>query len=497
MRVQKRSPWLASLAIGLAGLALFVGRANADIAIDRGGSATIFPKVVADGERDTLITLSNTSNMPLMAHCAYVQGAGICERSEEVILCQSNQDCPIVTGQNNLCVQNWDKIDFDIFLTTKQPTMWRVSTGRQFDPTASFDREKSPEYRAKCTSDGEGKQVCPGFFFTSALEAGGGTGLGQVPSPPGTPNFRGELKCVQVAEDGSLIPGNWLKGTATIETLGSNQISRYNSINVRGEAESENAFVMRLNNSEFNACPEAVEVTHFATDATNFVAENLGQPCTDGVSDGQPGDCSVRTELTIIPCSQDLVRSVSPDPQRLVAQFEIFDEFETRLTAASAIECWANLDLSTFAGGTQWSGSTIKKTRIYSAQSTVCRAGENLGSPCADDAACGAGGVCGPQSGILALVEQFYGAGEAPPATAATNAHMVNNDSDSDIARVGRCRGALATLCTTNGECGAGKCRLDSPMVCNSDAECVNPDFPGDICDQCMNDEIFLAEPGF
>ena len=130
MRVQKRSPWLASLVIGLAGLVLFAGGATADIAIDRGGSATIFPKVIADGERDTLITLSNLSNLPLMAHCAYVNGTGTCVQSLD--LCQSDLDCPEIEGVANVCEARWTKLDFDIFLTTKQPTMWRVSTGRMF-----------------------------------------------------------------------------------------------------------------------------------------------------------------------------------------------------------------------------------------------------------------------------------------------------------------------------------------------------------------------------
>jgi hypothetical protein len=405
----------------------------------------------------------------------------------------------------------------------KQPTMWRVSTGRQFDPTASFSREDAPELRARCNDNSDGKQTCPGFFFVNEEEFDGRGDGGFVPPPVGFPGFQGELKCAQVhPADGSLVPGDWLKGEATILTLGSNQISRYNSINIQGAAESENAFVARLNQDEYNACPEAWEVTHFATNTSNFVADGLGVTCEDGVTDG-PGTCDVRTELTMIPCSQDLVGDVTQGPERVAVQFEIFDEFENRTTAGLPFECWSNVSLDDTLTGFYGDGTTLKKTRVWTPQNTVCRAGANRGAVCANDAACGAGGVCGPQSGIIVLAEQFYNSNTRIAATAATNAHMVSLDDDGDLARKGRCRGNLSTTCTTNAQCGAGFCRLNTTQACENDADCgtlnsqcLGNDDPapcctgsgagtcetddtqiqaGDICDRCMNDEIFIAQP--
>jgi hypothetical protein len=511
--------------MGLAGLALFVGRATADVTIDRAGSVVIFPKVIADGERDTLITLSNVSNMPVMAHCAYVMGAGFCQRSGD--LCQIDLDCPEIEGQPNPCVIEWQAGDFDIWLTMKQPTMWRVSTGRIFDPTAVFDREKDPEKRAKCRHSFKQNEPleCPGFFFASEEDFESGTGA-LVNPPPFTGNFRGELKCVEVAPDGSLVLGDHLKGEATILTLGSSQISRYNSINIQGApGTSDSPTIARLNGSDYNACPEAVEMTHFASDGNNFIAEGIGADCEET-------GCPVRTELTFIPCTQDLVGSITGEPERTGVGLEIFDEFETRATSSLILECWANLELSQIAEGFGFDGSTLKKTRAATEQDTVCRAGENRGDTCDSDADCGAGGVCGPRTGILTLVEQFFETDETlvevptgVPATAAASAYMVNNDSDADIARTGRCRGALGTTCTSDSQCPAGRCRRNSDQGCLVDADCVTTnsqctandvpapccsgsgtgtcpapgDIPenGDICDRCMNDEIFLAEPGF
>src|SRR5512134_35200 len=81
MRVQKRNPWLYSLGVVLAAMVLSGSRAGADLTSDRPGSVTIWPKVIADGTRDTLITLTNTRNEEAYAHCEYVQGLGICRLS--------------------------------------------------------------------------------------------------------------------------------------------------------------------------------------------------------------------------------------------------------------------------------------------------------------------------------------------------------------------------------------------------------------------------------
>ena len=54
MGVSKRNPWLSGLGVLLAVLAGYVGQVRADVTSDTPGSIVIFPKVIADGTRDTL-----------------------------------------------------------------------------------------------------------------------------------------------------------------------------------------------------------------------------------------------------------------------------------------------------------------------------------------------------------------------------------------------------------------------------------------------------------
>src|SRR5262249_53876008 len=46
-----------------------------DISTARSSSILVFPKVIADGTRDTVIQITNTSNSVVYAHCFYVNGA--------------------------------------------------------------------------------------------------------------------------------------------------------------------------------------------------------------------------------------------------------------------------------------------------------------------------------------------------------------------------------------------------------------------------------------
>jgi len=91
MRVQKRNAWLTGLAVVLAVIALTGGQAGAEVASDKAGSVIIFPKVVADGTRDTLISLTNTDNRTTYVHCEYRQGVGTCLLNSDS--CSTDTDC--------------------------------------------------------------------------------------------------------------------------------------------------------------------------------------------------------------------------------------------------------------------------------------------------------------------------------------------------------------------------------------------------------------------
>jgi hypothetical protein len=504
MRVQKRNPWLTSLGVVLAVIALMGGRAAADVASDQAGSIVIFPKVIADGTRDTIISLTNTSNMQAFVHCEYVQGTGICSNSplDAPVFCTplntagASPDCTSVPGE--ICEGIWQSQNFDLILTRQQPTFWRVSTGRVFD--LKYD-EDACEIR---NIGGVDRQVCSGFFFTNLTDPLNPTG--NVLPPPGAPFFRGELKCFQAdsAIEG-VMAGDALKGEAMIETIGSPVISKYNSINIQGEAGSSD-LVLRLNQTpntgmgvgEFNACPEALEFTSFSDQADNPIA-NAIQPADCTVS-----GCPVRTEITVIPCSQDFELEVG---ERTNLFFQFYDEFEDLQNSFTVeLNCWGNYDLGDLT--TVTNTSTFWKTRITPIGSGRCKAGidaanplclgpqgECRGAPCANDAACGTGGVCGPVSSILAIVEEFYETdatvgGLGIPGSAAFNTTMINNDSDPDVARSGRCRGNIGQSCQVDGDCGAtGICR-NSSTSCTTDANCTTG--VNDICDRCMFDEIIF-----
>lgn len=54
---------------------------HADITTERSASILVWPKIIANGTRDTIIQITNTSNSMVKAHCFYVnaqvRGQGI------------------------------------------------------------------------------------------------------------------------------------------------------------------------------------------------------------------------------------------------------------------------------------------------------------------------------------------------------------------------------------------------------------------------------------
>ena len=94
----------------LVGLGLLAKPATAKVTTEQSASILIFPKVIADGNRDTIIQITNTSNDMRHAHCFYVNGA---------LTIPS-----LPPGPNNKPL--WTETDFDIWLTKQQPTHWVV-----------------------------------------------------------------------------------------------------------------------------------------------------------------------------------------------------------------------------------------------------------------------------------------------------------------------------------------------------------------------------------
>lgn len=457
MRVQKRSPWLNGLGVVLAAMALWGGHAQAQVSSDKPGSVVIWPKVIADGTRDTIITLTNTSNQQAYAHCNYVNGISICSQSGAYCSLPnaapgSPGACP--GGALDVCQQTCQAADFDVVLTRQQPTVWRVSTGRVDNPflpaDGRCDINNDPNPNVADT------QSCPGLFL-----------IGNVPTA-GVP-FRGSLTCVQVSQDGSLVGTDSLKGEATIETLGTTQISEYNSINFEQLSVPADD-VVRFNGREYAACPEAVELSHYASGAPDLVAGEIDPAACP------PGGCPVYSEITLVPCSMNFLVG---EQTRWATIGSIVNEFESETSWSRSMQCWANFDLRDPGDFPQYSsvvGSEFQRTRFRSGGTGICTSGTNTGSPCNTDAQCG-GGTCSPVTGLLALVEEFHESIAAPDGTAASNGYSVDVNGDGSLARPGRCANNLQQTCTADAQCTSGECLNDELLNLSAGSIC-----PGGNC---------------
>jgi hypothetical protein len=331
------------LGLLVASLALS-GVAKADISTERSGSILVFPKVIADSTRDTIIQITNTSNQMVRAHCFYVNAA------------LANPDLP----QGPLNQPLWLEVDFDITLTKQQPTYWSVTQGREVNPT---DPPCDPN-----------TQDC----FNAGFDPG------RV--PPVVPDFVGELKCIEVDEGNKPLNGNHLKGEATLVSLGTGDISKYNALAVPGlENNGDDILVLGGGQCtgpgdrngdicgsdedcgdsapcafEYDACPQTWILNHQPDGAPDLV---LGP------------DSRVSTDLTVIPCTQNYETQI---PTSVTLQFLTWNDYESQFSFSTTITCWADLDLGDL-GATQYTfdgqfpnplGSSFLQTRIRAAAGT-------------------------------------------------------------------------------------------------------------------------------
>lgn len=343
MRTEKRNAFLSGLCGVAVALGMMAATAHAAVTTERGASILAFPKVLADSSSDTIIQITNISNNMVHALCFYVNAA------------------PDIFGR-----PQWQVTDFAIWLTKQQPTHWQVSTGRFVNPLDT------------CIV---GNKIVPSRECADA-------GLDPGAVPPVPEGFEGELKCVEVDVAHNPIGGNHLKGEATIKTAG--DVSKYNAVGILGtDLAGQTGNELELNQplieeeiiGQYNACPNVLLLNHFAEGVTDpfIYAEGLGGTCSEYPGDAQvsgmgyarrpcqsDADCGVLgycenaprildpatrqlalrsatlTDLTLIPCTQDFENS---RPARVTVQFEIFNEFEQKLSASTTVDCWANFFL--------------------------------------------------------------------------------------------------------------------------------------------------------
>lgn len=296
---------MASLALALAALPSV---AAARTTTEQPASILIFPKVIADGTRDTFIQISNTANSVVHAHCIYVNAYPICNGIGD---CQEGT----CTGA---CVPQWQEIDFNIWLTKQQPTHWGVSFGRQDINTgpACFRDIRTGERQYDCYTAGLAQGLIP-----------------PVPTP-----FEGELRCIEVDQSGAPISGNHLKGSATIISR-DGDASKYNAVGIVGEPFTNNGDNTLClggqpsaecpTGAEYQGCPDRFWIPHFASGADNPI---FGPTST------------VRTEFTAVPCRANF-ELASLDPTRVTLQFLVWNEFESRFSTSTQVECWRSFFL--------------------------------------------------------------------------------------------------------------------------------------------------------
>lgn len=361
--------------VGLMGLAALVGwgvaarPAAARVTTEQSASILVFPKVIADGTRDTVIQITNTSNNMRHAHCFYVNGA------------PTIPGLPV--GPNNPPL--WTEVDFDIWLTKQQPTHWVVSTGRLDNPFDETCRGAATNAALNCDPADSGTD------HADCCD----TGFDPGRVPPVVPDFTGELKCIEVDASGFPVPGNALKGEATIEDPITADVSKYNAIGLKGFDTNNMDGKLCLgggvtadcpSGAEYEACPLTWLLDHPAIGAPDAVVDQqpfcipractgTTTPCVDDTGCTGTSTCETRvcsttsTNLTVVPCTENFELQSTP-PVTLV--FAITNEFEQTFSASTTIECWASLNLDEINDIFKATslGGNILQTRMRSASGT-------------------------------------------------------------------------------------------------------------------------------
>jgi len=306
--------------------------AKADTTSDRAAALLVWPKIVADSvgvcvdeysddngracnlvacdgdgayckRTDTLIQVANLNPDEVVgAHCFYINSNSHCSHDGSV--CTSSLDCVMDGGYIGVCRPGWNELNFDIRLTAHQPLVW------------------------------------------SALEGLGGVDLPlpgnrgmRVPPVPEVP-FIGELKCVQVdttsadrwpAVCAAGACANDLIGQAVIEEVSAAEVTAidpkwYNAVGLRNLFGNDGNGVLSLGD-EYEACPGVLVLDHLF----------------DGAIDPISGNLPATTELSLAPCSEDLLRQTI---ETVTAQFLVFNEFEQRFSTSIPVPCLVDTEIS-------------------------------------------------------------------------------------------------------------------------------------------------------
>jgi len=352
---------------------------NADdckIGSDRAASIVVFPKVVVDTSNgiDTVLQLANVSERRTIdVVCFYIDGS----------------DCSVR--------------DFPLRLTKRQPISWKASEGLPFLPCDPVALQQDPN--RVCQRDDQGNLI-----FNS----------GSIPPVADDP-FTGELKCIQVDEDGRPVDFNELIGEATtIHTNSSGLDARkYNAIGIQGIPGRQNSDnVLCLGGDATADCPTGAE---YASCPQTLVMDHF----FDGAPPTNPNGGRVASELTLVPCAEELETRTAPPPLTTI-QFLVFNEFEQRFSTSFRIGCFDERRLSDIDTRT---GTSDDSYSIFSfaVQGTVT--GQTRIRPV---------GTSTEARGFLGLLEETHlcGTGPGDLCTDAVNLHHQGRRPNPDIIRI-------------------------------------------------------------
>ena len=365
----------AGLTLGACLLGL-VSSARALSTSDKPAAILVWPKIVVDTSArlqgtpsDTIIEIGNTdSSLLKQAHCFYINANSHCSETaaEPGKVCQDASDCPLAgtSGGNANCVAGWNEIDFDVRVTPEQPLAWRASLGLtrdQFPLPASGVCSSNPSVSCNPNSS---INTC-GSGSCVAVPSNAGSGIPPTPEDP----FVGTLKCIQFdptqnppAPDQS-VTSNRLIGSGLIEECedatctNGVDVERYNAVGVLFKnLDTSHPGEVHLDGTQYDQCPSTLILNH--------IFDNAPDPLSTSASPG-----TVLTDLTLVPCGDDLLRQL---PGEATAQYLVFNEFEQRLSTSKKVDCFFEKQLSLIDTGTSSrsifsfnvQGSLVGQTRI-------------------------------------------------------------------------------------------------------------------------------------
>lgn len=389
------------LSAGIVALALVtVGgpvrtEAQATVASDQSAGYVVFAKVVSDpGDvfqtgvaSDTVVQLTNTGSAVRVVHCFYVDATSLCTNGTNRFgtsqACRDSSDCT----PGGSCAAQWSVDDFTFVLSPVQPVGWSVTQGGVAPPAGGSEGGPLPA-------------VASDYFIgeLKCVEVDGSTAVNTTNTPINANDLKGEASIYEVA------PGP--AGLSLVDVRAYNAIG-IQAVSSDGQPQADRT--MCLGPASGTPAPGSVCTTaEYAACPRNLILNHRFDE-----SPVVPGGSAVATDLTLVPCSENLDDTGAVRPV-LAVQFLVYNEFEQRFSASTRFDCFRSVQLSridTRAGNERssiWNvavqGTLTGQTRIRPVMGSELDVGR----------------------GILAVAEEAQQLAGGPPAAVGSAAFNLN-----------------------------------------------------------------------